>query len=461
MVVVRPVFLILRIRASATLLLTLSLPCLEAQAPQLSRPFPTAETERLYAELLPEIRKIAVFDNHSHPGFADDPDVDAQAAPPGMTLALRLRDNNPELIAAARALFDYPYTDGSPEHQKWLVEHKAAARKKHADMSYFNRILDAVNIETAMANRVAMPDYLDPQRFKWVFFVDSFLFPFQYDCFYADYPDDRTYLPLQDKKLHREMAEVGVRELPADLAGYLRLMTRIIELHKRNGGVAIKFEAAYFRPLKFGDPSRSEAAAIYKKFRGGTRPDYESYLVLQDYIFRRILEQAEHLNLPVHIHSSVGIGDYFSLQRGSVMNLEPVLRDPRYDHVSFVLLHAGFPEDEKAIWMAVRKNVYLDTSALSEMLYPEQFKNHLKVWLTTLPEKVIFGSDAFPFNEALGAEEAFWVATETARTALAAALAELVSEGVFTQERALQVARGYLHENAAKLYGSMATPVGR
>jgi hypothetical protein len=36
---------------------------------------------------------------------------------------------------------------------------------------------------------------------------------------------------------------------------------------------------------------------------------------------------------------------------------------------------------------------------------------------------------------------------------VAAALAELVAEGGFTEEKALELARLYLHDNAAKLYG--------
>ena len=65
----------------------------------------------------------------------------------------------------------------------------------------------------------------------------------------------------------------------------------------------------------------------------------------------------------------------------------------------------------------------------------------------------MFGSDAFPFNDAVGAEETFWLAARSARTALAAALAELVSEGAYSETKALELAHLYLHDNAAKLYG--------
>jgi predicted TIM-barrel fold metal-dependent hydrolase len=148
----------------------------------------------------------------------------------------------------------------------------------------------------------------------------------------------------------------------------------------------------------------------------------------------------------------VGIGDFFSLHNGNVLNLENVLRDPRYDSVTFVLLHGGFPYERQIIWLAARKNVYIDSSLTDLYLYPSEFKQVLKYWLSVYPEKVVFGSDAFPFNEALGAEEAYWLSVQSSREALAAALAELVSEHAFTKDQAMKIARGYLHDNAAQVY---------
>ena len=123
-----------------------------------------------------------------------------------------------------------------------------------------------------------------------------------------------------------------------------------------------------------------------------------------------------------------------------------------------MLLHGGFPYDREVIWLAARSNVYIDSSLIDLYLYPSQFKAVLKYWLAIDPEKVLFGSDAFPFNEALGAEEAYWLSIRSSREAVAGALAELVSEGALTREQALKIARGYLHDNAAKLYGEAPRP---
>jgi len=41
---------------------------------------------------------------------------------------------------------------------------------------------------------------------------------------------------------------------------------------------------------------------------------------------------------------------------------------------------------------------------------------------------------------------------QSARTALAAALAEMISEGEVNESQALQLAHGYLHDNAVGIY---------
>ena len=129
-----------------------------------ARPFPGPDVQQIYQRLLPHIEKIPAFDHHAHPGFSDDPDVDAMAAPPEFSEAVRTRDDNPELVAASKALFGYPYADFSPEHSKWLVAKKAELRKQYPGTAYFNLILDKLNTESSVANRAMMADYLEIGR---------------------------------------------------------------------------------------------------------------------------------------------------------------------------------------------------------------------------------------------------------------------------------------------------------
>jgi uncharacterized protein len=417
-----------------------------------AQPFAGADVPKIYDRLLKEIDQIPIIDNHSHATFPDDSDMDAQAAPPEESTVLRLREDNPELVAAAKSLFGYPYDDFSPEHAKWLIEKKKAA-EAGGGTAYWDNILDKLNIETCLANRVAFAPYLDPKRFHWVFFVDSFLFPLDNRDQTGKNPDMGVYIPLQEKVLHRYMKQENLNALPADLAGYEAFVRQTVADNKQKGGVAMKFEAAYFRSLYFSDPPREKVAAIYSRFHSGGVPTEEEYRTFQDYIFRVLVVEAGKLNLSVHFHSAVGIGDYFSMRNGNPLNLENVVRDPRYSKVNFVLIHGGYPYTLDMIWMTAAKNVWTDSSLMGYYVYPSELKRILKQWISLYPERIMYGSDAFPFNEAVGAEETMWLAARSARTAIAGALAELVSEGAFSEEKALELARMYLHDNAAKLYG--------
>ncbi len=417
-----------------------------------ARPFPGPDVQQIYQRILPEIDKIPAFDHHAHPGFSDDPDVDAMAAPPNVSEALRTRDDNPELAVAAKALFGYPYSDFSPEHAKWLLDKKRELKRQLPGPAYFNSILDKLNTESSVANRAMMADYLDPKRFPWVFFADSFMWPFNNERETVRNSDEGVFIPLQEKMLHRWMQQENVGKLPASFADYLKFVTQVLEDNSHRGGIAMKFEVAYFRPMTFSDPTRAEAEDIYQRYVVGGIPSEKDYRVFQDYIFRYLVQEGGRLHLPVHIHTSVGPVDYFNLSESNVMRLENVLRDPRYVSTTFVLLHGGYPLEREAIWLAAMKNVYLDSSLGELVQYPSAFKDTLKMWLETFPDKITFGTDCFPYNDVLGAEESYWLGVRSARTALAAALAEMISEGEVTEMRALEMAHAYLHDTAVKLY---------
>jgi hypothetical protein len=419
-----------------------------------ARPFPGTDVQQIYQRLLPQIETIPAFDHHAHPGFADDPDVDAMAAPPDASAALRTRDDNPELIAAAKALFGYPYSDLSPEHAKWLVAKKAELKKQYSGTAYFDMILDKINTESSVANRAMMPDYLNPKRFPWVFFADSFMWPFNNERETTRNPDEGVYIPLQEKMLRRWMQQEKMEKLPARFSDYLEFIVRLLDDNQKKGGIAMKFEVAYFRPTTFSDPTREQAEEIYRRYASNEAvPSEKDYRTFQDYIFRFLVGLGGRLNIPVHIHTAVGIGDYFNLSQSNVMNLESVLRDPRYHSTTFVLIHGGYPLEREAVWLAAMKNVYLDSSFGELAQYPSAFKDTLKMWLETFPDKITFGTDCFPYNQVLGAEESYWLGVRSSRMALAAALAEMISENEITEARALQLAHAYLHDNAVALYG--------
>jgi uncharacterized protein len=271
--------------------------------------------QQTYDRLLQQIRQIAIFDDHGHPGFAEDTDVDAMASSPSHA-PLRLQSDNPELIDASKALFEYPYTDNTPDHLKWLVAKKAELRQTYPGYQYFDRILDQLNVQTMMA---AMGDYLDPKRFHWVFFVDSFMFPLDNSELTARNIDLGVYVPLQEKVLKRELGQAGLSALPKTFPAYLAFVSKILEQNRAHGGVSIKFEIAYFRTLHFDDPPESAAASIYNRYNAGGKLSASDRAMFEDFMFRYLLREAGRLHLAVQIHTAVGTGDFLSVNGGNVL----------------------------------------------------------------------------------------------------------------------------------------------
>ena len=238
-----------------------------------ARPFPGPDVQQIYQRLLPQIEKIPAFDHHAHPGYADDPDVDAMAAPPNASEALRTRDDNPELAAAAKALFGYPYTDLSPEHAKWLLDKKTELKKQLAGPAYFNSILDKINIESSVANRAMMPDYLDPKRFPGCSLPTR-------SCGRSTTSARPRAIPTKASsfRCRKRCCTAGCsRKMSANFrpsfADYLKFISQVLEDNSKRGGIAMKFEVAYFRPTTFSDPTRAQAEDIYQRYIAGGIPD--------------------------------------------------------------------------------------------------------------------------------------------------------------------------------------------
>jgi len=416
-------------------------------------------SDALLQRLLTAIRQLPIIDNHAHPAFPGDAEMDALTfAPEGLsTMApflwpLRLRPTNLEYVPALQAFYGYPYTDLTPEH---LQELKILKRKQRSTsaLSYFNSVLDKVGISVSLANRVGLARApLDRSRFKWVPFIDAYLFPLDNTVYKKQNSDYALFFASEEKLLKRYLEQVETTR-PRAFDAYLRFLHESLGRLKADGAVAVKFEAAYLRALRFDDPSSRQARRIYERYRSTTEVPIEEYRDLQDYLFRYLLREVTKLGLPVHIHTGLGIGNTFRLNDAHPLQLENLLSDAQYRQTTFVLLHGGYPFTQETILLAAKPNVYVDASALSLVLYPHDLAKILKDWLTFYPEKILFGTDAMVVDEVIGAEETYWLAAETIRLSLALALSEMVQEGRCDEAEALRLARLVLHDNAAKLYG--------
>jgi len=436
-----------------TLLLTLAfaLPTLAQQQSSVSRDIDPAISR--------VITTTPAIDNHAHPMLSppdDAADRNFDALPVDNmapeTDPVAWRADWPAQHDAWRALYavdlQAPLT---PAAQQQLDA--ARARVKAREGAHYSQyILDKANIGTMVANRVSMGTGVQPPRFRWVPYDDALLFPFDTSAI-ADTPDRAQFFPLEAKVFAAYMKRFGLTKLPPTLTDYIfSLVLPTLAYQKSGGAVAIKFELAYLRLLDIGKPTREQATAVYAKGIAGASLSPADYKLLQDYLFHDIARECGVLGLAIHFHGMSGGGRYFSIAGVNPLNLEPLLNDASLKDTNFVLLHGGWPFVHEAGAMLQKPNFYLDISQQALSIPARTLSTWLREWLELYPEKVLFGTDGYPFSSTLGWEESTWLAARNAREALGLALTGMQRDGEITSARAAQLAHMVLHDNAAALY---------
>lgn len=439
---------------------TLSLGLLLAAQGQPQRSPAPAELE-IDPALARVIAETPAFDNHAHPVLsppADAADREFDALPVDnmepQTDPLAWRPDWPRLSEAWRALYGFSGTPPlNPEAQERLEAARARVKKREGT-GYSAWVLGQAGIGTMLANRVAMGTGVHPPHFRWVPYVDALLFPLDNRGLGAGTPDRKLFFALEDKLRARYLHESSIPALPPTLEGYLHgVVTPTLERLHTGGAVAAKFEVAYLRGFDFGDPPRTRAEVAYGRFAGGGVPDPVAYKALQDYLFRYIATECGRLRMPVHLHGMAGGGRYFGIAGVNPLLLEPVLNDPRLKGTNFVLLHGGWPFVREAGALLQKSNFYLDLSQQALIFPARTLAGWLREWLETYPEKVLFGTDAYPYSTAMGWEESAWLASRNERAALGLALTGMQRDGEISPEHAAELARMVLRGNATALYG--------
>lgn len=394
-----------------------------------------------------EVQRIRAIDNHAHPVrvvLNGPPDREFDALPVDnmepSSDPVNLRLNAPVALAAVKQLY------GS-------AGRKPALQREKRD-GYPAWVLDQMGVDVMLANRVAMGLGIQPPRFRWVPYADALIFPLDNSALAARNPDRKAFFALEDTLRRRYLKEAGFEAPPATLAEYLsRVVTPTLERHKQGGAVAEKFEAAYLRSLQFDAVDRAAADRVYARYAGKSAPPEAEYKALQDFLFRYVAAECGRLGMAVHVHTMAGSGSYFEIAGANPLLLESVLEDSALRKTRFVMLHGGWPFTREITALLERPNAYLDYSSQDLLLPPATLAVSIREWLEWVPEKVLFGSDAYPYSDQLGWEESGWIAARTGRQALAMALTAMMRAGEISRERALELARMVLRENARRLYG--------
>ncbi len=388
-------------------------------------------------QLRAEVAAIKAIDNHAHPvrptAAGEKPDTEYDALPveslEPSDVPVRFRPGAPALLEA---------------HSRLFPNGKPAAMSAHPS-DYASWVLDRLGIETMLANRVALGPGLPSSRFLWVSYADALMYPLPNTTLIHN-SDQKAFFALEEALLLRYYSESGVAARPAILDEYLnRVVRATLARHKQGGAVAVKFEMAYLRPLDLGNPSRADAE---KAWAGSGE-----YKALQDYIFRVIAQECGRLGMAVHFHVAAGAGGYFNVAGANPLLLEPLFNDPSLRKTNFVMVHGGWPFTREITALLTKPNVYLDFSQQTLLNEPREVSAAIRAWLEYVPEKVLFGTDAYPYSAEMGWEEAGYIAASAGREALGLALTGMLRDREITRPRASELARLVLRDNARRLYG--------
>jgi hypothetical protein len=315
-------------------------------------------------------------------------------------------------------------------------------------------VLDAAGVEIALLNTVQPGTGQMNGRFRWVPYADPLLRPFAGETSWLGYSGG-------DLSIATLLKEVGFSRPPPSLTEYrVNIVQALLARWKKSGAVAVKFLCAYARPLDFEIVDEAAAAPVYLKAAANpaSLTPAEAKL-LGDFLFGAIAAAAGAQQMAVHVHTGNGDGPYFNNGYANPALLEKQINSRAQRNTNFVLVHGGWPYHAVAQAMIDKPNTYADFSAQTVYLGTHQLAGVLRDWLSWQPEKVLFGTDAYsgidsPLSDW---EEKEVLLTGKARRALAIALTAMMQNGEITRERALEIARLVLRDNAMKLYGLAAS----
>lgn len=446
---------------TARQLTLLAATCVAIFVPTVARAQPGPPPGEVDPQLARLIATVPAVDNHAHPvlpppNLATDRGFDALPVDnmEPQTDPAAWRPDSLQLADAWTALWHF--TEAPPLSAEALKRLKASREKVRVQQAehYDQWVLDQAHIATMLANRVSLGPGVEPPRFRWVPYSDALVFPLDNSGLAAATPDRAQFFVLEDKLRAQYLQAVHLQTPPPTLDAYLtQVVTPTLERQHTQGAVAEKFEIAYLRGFDFTDPTREQAARVYARWVHRPHPDPADYKLLQDFLFRFIAAECGRLHMAVHLHTMSGGGGYFSIAGANPLLLEPLFNAPKLRTTHFVMLHGGWPFVHEAGALLQKPNAWLDLSQQSLVIPPHTLAGWLREWLEVFPDKVLYATDGYPFSDSLGWEEAAFIANRNIRQALGIALTGMLRDREITRDQAAAIARGVLHDNAAKLYG--------
>ncbi len=226
-------------------------------------------------------------------------------------------------------------------------------------------------------------------------------------------------------------------EPPQSFDDVLDACKRRAETAKALGLPAVKFMPLYYRGYTL-----EEAKECFAQMKANPQKRFPRTNPVTEYAFRKAMEYTHEAGLVCSVHTGYW-NDYKEL---SPENLVPIIRE-NWD-MKIDVFHLGYPYVREAImlgkvWPNVRLNLCW-TYLISQKFAMEALDELLE--MVPVNKIFAFGGDYYVVEKVFGH-------LVMARETIAKVLAKKVSEGVFSFDRGLEIARMMLYSNIKAFYG--------
>lgn len=419
--------------------------------------------KNIYQEILDYVDSLEVIDTHEHlPGREEDLDKDTD-----ILKEFLLHYFSVDLISAGLSQEDFTKVidPSRPLMERWRLVEKYWEYARHTGYGraidhtvyglYGIERLDGSTIEMAdklfkkcRANhpyeyilkekcgiRTSLVDNLDPDSdpryFTAVYKLDTFISP-----------HNRTELEWIS----------GQAGIPVtSFADWLDITETLVKRTIDKGAVVFKSSLAYVRPINYEKVTYAQAEAAFNEvFNQFSKPSWEPsplHLVreFQDYMMHFLLRIINQHELTVQFHTGLQEGN------GNILaNSNPMLMNDLfliYKNVKFDLFHISYPFYREAIALCkMFPNVFLDM-CWAHIISPNSSMEFLSEFLDSVAVNKLsaFGGD-------YRMPETVYGHLVMAKQNISRVLARKVEDGIFSTNRACEIARMILQDNPLKIF---------
>ncbi len=236
------------------------------------------------------------------------------------------------------------------------------------------------------------------------------------------------------------------------LKDWMEAFDRDLQSMLGQGIIALKSTTAYSRSLLFRNVPFDAARAAFAESLHGWKArgrkasdDFSLPVEVQDFMMHHMLRSANGKHLVFQFHTGLQEGN-----GNTISNSDPSLMSNlflAYPDVDFDLFHISYPYQGVAAALAKNfRNVFVDM-CWAHIISPSASRAALSDFLDALPFTKIsaFGGD-YMFVDGVCGHLAI------ARENVARTLAEKVSDGVFSNARAVEIGRALFHDNPLRIF---------